>query len=385
VDGSGHEGGLVKNLGFYIFAGIIPLPMKRRIFVAMSGGVDSSVAAALLKDAGFEVAGMTMDFSGGSLCSNRQNIEDARKVCRTLGIKHYCLNMQRELKSRVIKDFCREYLRGRTPNPCVRCNQYIKFGALLNKALSLGGQFFATGHYARVSQRPTPHSRHPEYILRKAKDKNKDQSYFLYRLNQKQLSHIIFPLGDYTKAQTRALAGKFHLTVAQKLASQEICFLHGKDYRGFLRRRLTGVSYKKLKAGPVVDEQGRILSKHKGIAFYTIGQREGLGIAKGYPLYITKINPKNNTITVGSKASAMASSFLIRQPHFIAGPLKKKVVLKVKIRYNHRETEAKVMPAAGKIQVEFLKPQFAITPGQSAVFFDADTIIGGGIIAEVLG
>lgn len=354
--------------------------MKERIVVAMSGGVDSSVAAALLKKQGYEVIGITMCFnlddSGRKRpgCCSLQGIEDARRVAHKLEIKHYVLNMQKVLKERVIKDFCREYLKGRTPNPCVWCNKYIKFGTLLKKALSLNAGFLATGHYAKVVKSRSG------FLLKKAADLTKDQSYFLYRLGQGELQHILFPLSDFSKSKVRDLAREFKLPVADKLASQEICFLPGADYRAFLRTRIP----KEIKPGLVVDTQGNILGRHKGIAFYTVGQREGLGIAKGYPIYITKIDSDDNRIVVGKKEDVYNSEFLIKEPHFVVKPVKKRVVLEVKIRYNHRESSAKVEPFKNKIKVKFIKPQFAITPGQSAVFYRGDKVLGGGIIDDVL-
>lgn len=353
----------------------------KRVVVAMSGGVDSSVAASLLRSEGYEVIGITMcfaDFADSNrkrpACCGLQGIEDARRVAHKLNIKHYVLNMQKVLKERVIKDFCDEYIKGRTPNPCVRCNQFIKFDALLKKALALDAVFLATGHYARIVKT------RQGYQLKKAKDLFKDQSYFLYRLGQEQLKHILFPLGDYTKIEVRKLARGFGLAVADKLASQEICFLPESDYRAFLRQQIN----QDIKPGMVIDKQGNILGRHKGIAFYTIGQREGLGIAKGYPLYITEIDPKINRITVGTKEDALRREFLVKEAHFILMPLKKKIVLKVKIRYNHKEGLAEVEPIKNKIKVKFMKPQFAITPGQSAVFYNKDIVVGGGIIDKVL-
>ncbi len=359
--------------------------MKKRVVVAMSGGVDSSVAAALLKEEGYEVIGITMCFGlADSLrkkpaCCGLQGIEDARRVCHKLGIRHYAINMQKHLENYVIKDFCQEYLKGRTPNPCVRCNQYLKFGVLLKKALSLDADYLATGHYARIEKAQYAIRNTQYYLLKKAKDKVKDQSYFLYRLNQSQLKHILFPLANYTKDEVRTLAKEFGLAVADKLASQEICFLPGVDYRGFLKMRIDA----DIRPGLVVDKHGNILGKHKGIAYYTIGQREGLGIALGYPVYIIKIDPKKNQITVGEKEDAYNTEFLVKEPHFIGERLKKKVVLRVRIRYNHTETLAEIIPQKNKIKIHFRKPQFAITCGQSAVFYDKDIALGGGIIEGV--
>lgn len=361
--------------------------MKERVVVAMSGGVDSSVAAALLKNEGYEVIGITLCFNLADsskkrpTCCGLQGIEDARMVAGTLGIKHYVLNMQKDLREHVIKDFCREYASGRTPNPCVRCNQYIKFGALLKKTFSLDAEYLATGHYARISG--VGDSAPPQYLLKKAKDQNKDQSYFLYRLNQEQLKHILFPLGNYTKNEVRKIAREFDLPVADKLASQEICFLPNADYREFLKKNIGSAG--KIKSGQVLDKEGNVLGRHKGIAFYTIGQRQGLGIAKGYPLYITKIDHKKNQVIVGTKEDAHADEFLIKDTHYILKLFKKKVALKVKIRYNHQEAPAEVISLGSSIKVKFKNPQFAVTCGQSAVFYDKDTVLGGGIIDQVSG
>ncbi len=364
--------------------------MKRqRVVVAMSGGVDSSVAAALLQKGGYEVIGMTMCFnlpdtkSKRPGCCGLQGIDDARRVAHTLGIRHYVLNMQKSLQEYVIKDFCQQYLQGKTPNPCVRCNQYLKFGLLLKKALSLGAAFLATGHYARISSAISYQSSAISYMLRKAKDKHKDQSYFLYRLGQAQLRHILFPLGGYTKIEVRQLARRFRLPVADKPGSQEICFLPDMDYRRFLEEH-TRDSQHHIQPGSIVDAQGKVIGFHKGIAFYTIGQRQGLGIAMGVPVYITKIDPKNNIITVGTKEKALARRFLVEDTHFVLKPLKKRIALKVKIRYNHPDAFADLELSGKGVEVSFHKPQFALTPGQSAVFYDQDKVVGGGIIGKVL-
>jgi len=356
--------------------------MKKRVVVAMSGGVDSSVAAALLKSKGYEVIGMTMCFSLPASrgkrpsCCGLEGIEDARRVAHKLGIKHYVVSMQKSLEEQVIDDFCSEYILGRTPNPCVRCNQYLKFDILLKKAVALGAEFLATGHYARIVKVHSSRSMVHSYRLKKAKDKFKDQSYFLYRLNQEQLKVILFPLGNYTKTQVRELARKFNLPVADKAGSQEICFLPDNNYREFLSARMGN----KIKPGPILNKEGSILGRHKGIAFYTIGQREGLGIALGYPAYITDINASDNSITVGKKEDTFVQEFLVKDVHFIFKPVKKKIALTVKIRYNHKGALATIYPVDNKFAVCFKTPQFAVTPGQSAVFYDKDTVIGGGVI-----
>ncbi len=361
--------------------------MNKRVVVAMSGGVDSAVAAAILKDKGFEVIGMTMCFSGAGekypargsgrpSCCGLSGIEDARRVCHTLGIKHYVLNFSRILQEKVVDNFCSEYLSGRTPNPCVLCNQYVKFTALLNKARALDARYLATGHYARITG-------NGPFSLEKGRDSRKDQSYFLYRLSQQQLKHILFPLGGYTKEQVRALARKRELPVAEKPGSQEICFLPDNDYRSFLKKRL-GQREKCLQPGPVVDRSGNIIGEHKGCAFYTVGQREGLGIALGRPAYIINIDAPGNRITVGSKEDAFGRSFLVENAHFILKAPKIKIAAKVKIRYNSKEAGATILPLKGAYKVVFTKPQFAITPGQSAVFYQKGAILGGGLISRVL-
>lgn len=347
---------------------------------AMSGGVDSSVAAALLKEQGHEVTGLTMCFnlaeSKGKKpsCCGLQGIEDSRRVCHKLGIRHYVINLDKDFSREVIQDFLREYRCGRTPNPCVRCNQFIKFGILLKKTLNLDAQFLATGHYARIVNTPQG------YLLKKAKDLEKDQSYFLYRLNQQQLKHIIFPLGNLTKSKVREIASELSLSVADKKDSQEICFLPDGKYADLVKAK----SPVAIKPGDLVDKDGNILGEHRGIPFYTVGQRQGLGVAKGYPLYVTQINARNNRIIVGSRQDACKSEFLVKEAHFSFSPFKKNVEIKVRIRYNHKESLALVSRVKGKLKVSFRKPQFAITPGQSAVFYDRDTVLGGGIIEEVL-
>ncbi len=355
--------------------------MNKRVVVAMSGGVDSSVAAALLKKQGYEVIGLTMCFNLAEKddkkpsCCGLTGIEDARRVAQKLGIRHYVINLNKDFYREVIHNFCQEYLSGRTPNPCVRCNQFIKFGILFRKAVNLGAQFLATGHYARIVR-----SKH-SYLLKKAKDYKKDQSYFLYRLNQEQLKQIIFPLGNYIKSQVRGIAYDFKLNVAEKQDSQEICFLPDGKYGDLIKAK----SLNCVKPGHLVDKNGDILGKHQGIPFYTIGQRQGLGIAKGYPLYVTQINPRNNRITVGSRQDACKNEFLVKDVNFLTKPFKKKVEINVKIRYNHKESLAIVSPVEGKLTIRFKQPQFAITPGQSAVFYQEDTVLGGGIIEKVLG
>jgi tRNA-uridine 2-sulfurtransferase len=345
----------------------------------MSGGVDSSVAAALLVQKKFEVVGLTMCFnlSDGEgahpSCCGVQAIEDARRVASALGIRHYVLNMQRHLNDKVIADFLSEYSLGRTPNPCVRCNQFVKFEALLAKAQAIGATHLATGHYARIVRRTT------NRFLARGKDPRKDQSYFIYRAGQKELSRLMFPIGAFTKSRIRELARSLHLPVAEKPDSQEICFLPDNDYRSFLRRR----GYKAA-PGPIRTVEGRIVGRHQGVAFYTIGQREGLGVALGKPAYVVSLDAASHTVVVGTREQASSRECLVSQVHFSGEPFKKKVALDVKIRYNHPQAPAEVVPGKGSLKVIFKTPQFAVTPGQSAVFYRQDIVVGGGIIEKVI-
>lgn len=353
--------------------------IKKKVMVAMSGGVDSSVAAALLKDKGYEVIGLTMCFNipdtktGKPSCCGAQSIADAKRVSDILGIRHYVLNFGKLLQEQVISDFVKQYCRGLTPNPCVRCNELIKFQALLEKAQGLGMDYLATGHYARIIKSGA------KYFLKKAKDLKKDQSYFLYRLTQKKLTRILFPLGELAKDKVRDLAGEFKLPVAEKKDSQEICFIPGR-YQEFLNPRIKG----KFSPGPIVDYSGKVLGQHKGIPFYTIGQRDKLGIACGYPVYVAQIDRQKNMITVGKKEELFRRSFLVNQLIYPGSCLTKKTLLQVRIRHLSPEIAAWVKPAGEKVEVIFKKPCFAITPGQSAVFYKKDAVVGGGIIEEVL-
>jgi tRNA-uridine 2-sulfurtransferase len=354
--------------------------IKKRAVVAMSGGVDSSVAAALLKEQGYVVIGLTMCFNLAEKagkkpsCCGLAGIEDARRVCQKLGIKHYVINLNKDFFRQVIGNFYREYLGGRTPNPCVRCNQFIKFGILLKKTFGFGMQFLATGHYARIVKTGDA------YLLKKARDHKKDQSYFLYRLTQAQLKAVIFPLGNFTKPKVRQLAADSGIPVADKQDSQEICFLPDGKYGDFIRARAQGT----LRPGKFVDKAGNTLGQHQGVAFYTIGQRHGVGIAAPYPLYVTGINARNNQVSLGQRQEVYQSEFIVKEVHFLGKPAKKKIEIKVRIRYNHKEAPATIYPGKEKRKIIFKQPQFAITPGQSAVFYDKDTVLGGGIIQKVI-
>lgn len=353
----------------------------------MSGGVDSSVAAALLKQQGYEVIGLTMCFNINTesrprpSCCGIEGIEDARRVAAKLRIPHYVLNFGRILEEKIIREFCREYLCGRTPNPCIRCNQYIKFAALLKKARQLDAGFLATGHYARIAF--DKQSR--RYLLKKGKDKQKEQSYFLYSTNKKALPHILFPLGRLTKSRVRRLAKELALPVAEKPGSQEICFIP-QDYRQFLKARLKAEEHLTMRPGPILDKERKVLGQHRGIAFYTIGQREGLGVALGYPAYIIAIDAKKNALIVGKEADVFSRGIIAKEVKWLNGRRPAKVVeARVKIRYNHQETPARIIPLkAGRLKIIFRKPQRAVTPGQSAVFYRGETVLGGAVIYKAI-
>ena len=352
----------------------------------MSGGVDSSVAALLLKDQGLDVVGVTMCFNIASgerkrpSCCGIEGIEDAKRVAEQLSIPHYVLNFGKELEEVVVLDFIVEYISGRTPNPCVRCNQYLKFGALLKKARALGMGYFATGHFARIEKKGKT------YLLKKGIDRKKDQSYFLCHVLQKELSHLLFPLGHMTKDEARHIAKKRGLYVADKPASQEVCFITDNDYRSFLKSRLNKAYFKQ---GDIVDKQGNVLGHHNGIFHFTIGQREGMGISAAHPLYVIKLDEENNRVIVGKKEDVYSKSLIAVEPNILvkdAFPPKadrKTTSVKAKIRYNHPEASAKVsFLTKDKLRVDFSAPQAAITPGQFVVFYKGDVMLGGAKIIE---
>lgn len=342
---------------------------KEKVVVGMSGGVDSSVAALLLKEQGYEVIGVTLKVWKDD---QKEAIEDAKKVADALGIEHRVLDVKENFKCKVVDYFTNEYLSGKTPNPCVVCNKEIKFGDLLRYALGIGANFVATGHYARIEKDGD------RFLLKKSKSLSKDQTYPLYHLTQKQLAHVILPLADYEKSEVREIAKKAGLKVADKGDSQDICFVKNNDYAGFIEQE-TGV---KAKAGDFVDQTKKILGKHSGVYHYTIGQRKGLGIAVGKPIFVSKIDTNTNEITLGDEENILSKSLIAEDINFIPfDKLEKPLKVKAKIRYGNKEAEATISPLKdGKVRVDFVEPQRAITTGQSVVFYQDDLVVGGGVI-----
>ncbi|NIO48607.1 MAG: tRNA 2-thiouridine(34) synthase MnmA [Candidatus Aminicenantes bacterium] len=357
---------------------------QRRVVVAMSGGVDSSVAAALLKEEGYDVIGVTMKLFSLSKdhcrsenlrsCCGWKATEDAHRVAISLGISHYVVDFRDKFEKSVIADFSEEYSKGSTPNPCIRCNQYIKFDFLMKKLGTFEADYLATGHHARVEY----DNQSGRYLLKKGKDKKKDQSYFLYPLTQKQLSRTLMPIGNFTKEKVRKKAQKLGLSVAQRHESQEICFIPDNDYVRFLRQRIPEAFH----SGPIVDIENRVLGQHEGIAHFTIGQRKGIGIAAPQPLYVVSIQSDKNTIVIGPSDQLYKKTLLASQVNLISkAKITKPLEVRAKIRYKHTEAKAFLTPQdTDKILVEFEKPQRAITPGQSVVFYEKDVVVGGGII-----
>jgi len=352
--------------------------MSKKVLVAMSGGVDSSVAALLLKEAGYEVTGMTMCLGvkpGGyekkTTCCSLDSIEDAQQVCIKVGINHYVMDFSKELKTMVIDKFITEYFRGRTPNPCIDCNRYLKFDTLFKKARILGFDYLATGHYAKIEKKGE------EYFLKKSKDKLKDQSYFLYPIKTDAMESLLFPLGDLTKEDVREIAWKSGLSVAQKPESQDLCFVNRKNYQSFLLENCP-----EIKAGPIIDISGNILGDHKGIIFYTIGQRSGLGISHSIPLYVVSKDVDRNLIVVGEKKDLKAKGLIASDLNLLARALPQAAY--AKIRYKSEEAKCLIDAYGDEIKVIFDQSQEAITPGQSVVFYDGDRVLGGAVINEVL-
>ena len=361
---------------------------QKSVLIGMSGGVDSSVSAALLTQAGYRVIGITMQIwhrsgmfeDAGAMqgCCTIDAVDDARRVAATLDIPYYVPNFREEFADAVVDDFAREYLQGRTPNPCVRCNQFVRFDGLLRRADELGVDFVATGHYARIEY----DEHRSEFVLKKALDASKDQSYLLHTLQQHHLCRILFPLGAMTKDRTRTIARDLHLPVADKPDSQEICFVAGKNYKRFLREYGGDIE----RPGNVVDRQGAILGTHRGVHEFTVGQRKGLGIASERPRYVVSLRPRENEVVVGERDDALAGSLLCSRLSFTGGDDRTSHSFRasVKIRYRSREELAVVsVREEGSAFVKFEQPVWGAAPGQLAVFYDGDRVIGGGTIEEV--
>ena len=357
--------------------------------VAMSGGVDSSIAALLLKEQGYNVVGVTLklwdyDEVGGnhkreSVCCSLEMINDARSVCQQIGAAHYVLDFREEFKRNVIENFVSEYKQGRTPYPCVICNRKVKWQALWEKVSNLGAKYLATGHYARVRFDEAS----GRYQILKGLDSSRDQSYALWGLSQEDLSHTLFPLGEITKTETRQMAQRYNLKNAKRPDSQELCFVPDNDIARFFREWKNGNG--SFEPGPVYNMNGEKLGEHKGLPLYTVGQRKGLGLAFGKPMYVGRLDAKRNAVYLAEDKDLLKTTFTVKNLNWVSiARLDKQIECQVKIRYLHRPGQARLsLTDDDTARVEFVKPERAITPGQSAVFYDNEILLGGGIIDEV--
>lgn len=355
---------------------------RKKVVVGMSGGVDSSVAAYLLKKEGYEVIGVTMQIwqdeerqieeeNGG--CCGLSAVDDARHVANDLGISYYVMNFKNEFKKSVIDYFIQEYLEGRTPNPCIACNRYVKWESLLIRSLAIGADYIATGHYAKIIKMPNG-----RFALQKSVTQAKDQTYALYNLTQDQLSHTLMPIGEYTKDEIREIASNIHLKVAKKPDSMEICFIPDNNYAKFIEENVRDFP----KPGNFVTTTGKVIGKHKGIMHYTIGQRKGLNLAMGYPVFVVEIRPETNEVVIGTDKEVFRERLNIKNLNFMAiEDLEEEMVVEVKIRYSHKGGKARIKKIEkDKVECIFEEPQRAVTPGQAAVFYQDNIVIGGGVI-----
>ena len=344
-----------------------------KILVGMSGGVDSSVCASVLAEKGYSVSGVTLALLGEDLASS-QNIKDAKAVCDRLSIEHYAIDLSEDFKKFVIDYFVNEYIEGKTPNPCIACNKNIKFGKMLKIAKEKGFSKIATGHYARVEYQ------NGRYLLKKAKDISKDQSYVLYCLSQEQLSSVEFPLGEYTKPQVREIAQNNGFVNANKKDSQDICFVPDGDYASFIEKTANFVS----STGDYINRQGEKIGEHKGVIHYTIGQRKGLGVAFGHPVFVISKNAETNRVVLGEQEELFYKSVLVKDVNFIPfDELKGSLNVTAKLRYNQIPQPAVIKKTEdGNVLITFNEPQRAPSPGQAAVFYDGDIVVGGGIIVR---
>lgn len=353
-----------------------------KVVIGMSGGVDSSVAAYLLKEQGYDVVGVTMQIwqdeenfvqeeNGG--CCGLSAVDDARRVANQIGIPYYVMNFKDSFKENVIDYFVKDYLDAKTPNPCIACNRYVKWESLLKRSLDIGADYIATGHYARVIQLDNG-----RYALKKSATAAKDQTYALYNLTQHQLAHTLMPVGEYTKEQIRELANKIDLRVANKPDSQEICFVPDNDYAGFIEKT-TG---KKSLPGNFVDRNGTVIGKHKGLIHYTIGQRKGLNLSLGKPAFVVELRPETNEVVIGDNQDVFFDTLYANQLNFMSiEDLDGKMDVVAKIRYSHQGTPCTIEKVdKDVVKVEFHEPVRAITPGQAVVFYDEDIVVGGGTI-----